>query len=107
MPKYYVFEISLQEIQPRIWRRILLRTTVGLSWCAGTPGLRHTARLSTLTHRHFSQAPRDSRHDARHATDGEFTKKAPQAPSRTGPSVPESGHSTAAFLPTLSGAIAQ
>lgn len=27
MPKYYEFEVSLQEIQPRIWRRFLLRTT--------------------------------------------------------------------------------
>lgn len=27
MPKYYEFEVSLQEIQPRSWRRFLLRTT--------------------------------------------------------------------------------
>lgn len=27
MPRYYEFEVSLQEIQPRIWRRFLLRTT--------------------------------------------------------------------------------
>ncbi|MCU0662777.1 MAG: plasmid pRiA4b ORF-3 family protein [Myxococcota bacterium] len=27
MPKYYEFEVSLQEIQPRIWRRFLLRNT--------------------------------------------------------------------------------
>lgn len=27
MPKYYEFEVSLQEIQPRIWRRFLLRST--------------------------------------------------------------------------------
>jgi hypothetical protein len=27
MPKYYEFEVSLQELQPRIWRRFLLRTT--------------------------------------------------------------------------------
>ncbi len=27
MPRYYEFEISLQEIQPRIWRRLLIRTT--------------------------------------------------------------------------------
>lgn len=27
MPRYYEFEFSLQDIQPRIWRRFLLRTT--------------------------------------------------------------------------------
>lgn len=27
MPRYYEFEVALQEIQPRIWRRLLLRTT--------------------------------------------------------------------------------
>ncbi len=27
MPRYYEFEVSLQEAQPRIWRRFLLRTT--------------------------------------------------------------------------------
>jgi hypothetical protein len=27
MPKYYDFEVSLSDIQPRIWRRFLLRTT--------------------------------------------------------------------------------
>jgi len=27
IPRYYEFEVSLQEIQPRIWRRFLLRTT--------------------------------------------------------------------------------
>lgn len=27
MPRYYEFEVSLQELQPRIWRRFLLRTT--------------------------------------------------------------------------------
>jgi hypothetical protein len=27
MPRYYEFEVSLQEIQPRIWRRFALRTT--------------------------------------------------------------------------------
>lgn len=27
MPKYYEFEVTLREIQPRIWRRFLLRTT--------------------------------------------------------------------------------
>ncbi|MBN8613663.1 MAG: plasmid pRiA4b ORF-3 family protein [Deltaproteobacteria bacterium] len=26
MPKYYEFDVSLQQIQPRIWRRFLLRT---------------------------------------------------------------------------------
>ena len=25
MPRYYEFEVVLQEIQPRIWRRFLLR----------------------------------------------------------------------------------
>ena len=27
MPRYYEFDIALQEIQPRIWRRLLIRTT--------------------------------------------------------------------------------
>jgi len=27
MPRYFEFEVSLQEIQPRIWRRLLVRTT--------------------------------------------------------------------------------
>ncbi|NJK31278.1 MAG: plasmid pRiA4b ORF-3 family protein [Deltaproteobacteria bacterium] len=27
MPRYYELEVSLQEIQPRIWRRFLIRTT--------------------------------------------------------------------------------
>ena len=27
MPRYFEFDVSLQEIQPRIWRRFLLRTT--------------------------------------------------------------------------------
>lgn len=27
MPRYYEFEVSLQELVPRIWRRFLLRTT--------------------------------------------------------------------------------
>ncbi|MBM3260698.1 MAG: plasmid pRiA4b ORF-3 family protein [Candidatus Sericytochromatia bacterium] len=27
MPQYYEFEVSLQDIQPRIWRRFLIRTT--------------------------------------------------------------------------------
>ena len=27
MPRYYEFDISLQGIQPRIWRRLLIRTT--------------------------------------------------------------------------------
>jgi len=27
MPRYYEFEVALQELQPRIWRRFLLRTT--------------------------------------------------------------------------------
>ncbi len=27
MPKYYAFEVSLEDVQPRIWRRFLLRTT--------------------------------------------------------------------------------
>jgi hypothetical protein len=27
MPRYYEFDISLQEIQPRIWRRLLIPTT--------------------------------------------------------------------------------
>lgn len=27
MPRYYEFEVSLQELQPRIWRRFLLRST--------------------------------------------------------------------------------
>lgn len=27
MPKYYEFEVSLQDIQPRIWRRVLIRTS--------------------------------------------------------------------------------
>ena len=27
MPRYFAFDVALQEIQPRIWRRFLLRTT--------------------------------------------------------------------------------
>lgn len=27
MPRYFEFDVSLQEIQPRIWRRLLIRTT--------------------------------------------------------------------------------
>ena len=27
MPRYFEFDVALQEIQPRIWRRFLLRTT--------------------------------------------------------------------------------
>jgi hypothetical protein len=27
MPRYYEIEVSLQEIQPRVWRRLLVRTT--------------------------------------------------------------------------------
>ena len=27
MPRYYEFEVGLQEIQPRIWRRFVIRTT--------------------------------------------------------------------------------
>jgi len=27
MPRYYEFDVSLQEIQPRVWRRLLIRTT--------------------------------------------------------------------------------
>ena len=27
MPRYFEFEITLQAIEPRIWRRLLLRTT--------------------------------------------------------------------------------
>lgn len=27
MPRYYLFDVALQEIEPRIWRRMLLRTT--------------------------------------------------------------------------------
>ncbi len=27
MPRYYEFDVSLQELQPRIWRRFLFRTT--------------------------------------------------------------------------------
>ena len=27
MPRYFEFDVALQEIQPRIWRRFLLRAT--------------------------------------------------------------------------------
>lgn len=31
MPRYYEFEVALREIQPRIWRRMLLRTTASFA----------------------------------------------------------------------------
>ncbi len=31
MPRYYEFEIALREFQPRLWRRLLLRTTASFA----------------------------------------------------------------------------
>ena len=69
MPRYYEFDVTIQDIEPRIWRRFFLRTTSTFplwsgrpaSYLTGPPQIRACAidALGSLDYRFASRICRD------------------------------------------------